>query len=103
MPNFPAWYESTNGPEVSKTIFNIIGSFLPVFDLLLMHFGITIPGLSETINALIATVVFLYFAVQAAIGYVRAKNVLAARVEALASQVRAAGGVPNLGPGQLRV
>lgn len=103
MPQYPAWYESTDGPKISQTIFSIFATFVPVLDLVLMHFGVAIPGLSETLQALIAAAVFVVFAVRAAVGYVKAKKVLQARVASLASQVRTAGGTPDFGPGQLRI
>lgn len=98
MP-LPDWYQSTQGPQISQTIFNIVATFLPVLDLVLMHFGVSIPGLSQTLQALIAMAVFAYFAIRAAIGYVKAKAQLQAQVAALAGQVRAAGQTPNFGAG----
>lgn len=89
--DFPAWYKSTAGPQISKTIFNVVGSFLPVFDLVLLHFNVSIPGLSDTVQALIASGVFVYFAIQSMVGYVRAKKSLQAHVAKLQSRLRSAG------------
>lgn len=79
--DFPAWYQSSRGPQVSKTIFNIVGSFLPVINLALQSKGIEL--LPEQVNFWITIGVFLYFSVQATIGYVRSKQTLQAQVQRL--------------------
>lgn len=82
---FPNWYESTDGPKVSKTIFNIAGTFLPIINFALMKYGINI--LPADADFWISIVVFLYFSVQAGIGYVRAKRSLQAKVAKLEVRV----------------
>lgn len=77
---FP-WYASTGGPGVSMTLFNLAGTFLPMLNLMLASSGINLlPG---TVNLAITLAVFVYFAVRAAIGYVRAKRTLGARIVSL--------------------
>lgn len=90
------WYQSSAGPGVSLTLTGIAGTFVPIVDLVLSHFGIIIPGLGETVNAVIAAGVFLVFATVAAVGYLRAKFVHEQAVGALRQQVTALGHVPRV-------
>lgn len=91
--NFPAWYQSTRGPQVSHTIMSIVGSLLPALNLVLSSKGVNI--LPEDVNAYVSLAVFAFFSVQAAVGYVKAKIALSARISNLRAQVEALGGQPE--------
>lgn len=81
---YPSWYQSTLGPSISKTVSNTLLGMLPVVNLLLSSRNINIlPG---TINDTASFLVFIYFCIQAIIGYVRSKNVLGARLGELQRQ-----------------
>jgi hypothetical protein len=81
---FP-WYASTAGPGVSMTLFNIIGTLLPMINLALASNGIQIlPGWA---NLIVTFLVFAWFAGRAAYGYVRAKKMLGARAVFAEKQV----------------
>lgn len=82
---FPSWYQSSQGPQVSQTIFNIVASFIPMINLALASKGINL--LPEQVNFWITLAVFLYFSVRAALGYIKAKKVLATRVRSLSAQL----------------
>ncbi len=88
MENYPAWYLSSNGPKVSKTIFNIAGSILPMLNMFLTSKGINPIPLNDDASSYISLAVFAYFSVQAGIGYVRSKNVLGAEIKKLGGSVR---------------
>ncbi len=77
---FP-WYASTQGPGLSSTLLNLAGTLLPVLNLLLAKYGIAI--LPDWANMAITLGVFGYFGIKAAIGYVKAKKVLGARIASL--------------------
>lgn len=87
----PKWYQSTNGPQVSKTIINILASILPVINFALASKGINI--MPDSINSVVTLLVFAYFAIQAVIGYVRAKIIMQQKVAGLEAHVRSLGGV----------
>lgn len=89
---FPQWYESTHGPEISKTIFNILGNIAPVANMVLASKGVHI--LPESFEVWINLAVFLYFSGQAAFGYIRSKKILGARIAQLEEQVVNLGGTP---------
>lgn len=85
--SFPEWYLSTQGPKLSQTIFNSVATIIPVLDLVLLQFHIVIPGLSETINAVIAAGVFGFFLVRAVLGHIKAKRTLQGRVRVLSARL----------------
>lgn len=95
MYDFPAWYQSSTGPQISKTIINIAGNFLPVINFALQSKGINI--LPDAVNTYVTLAVFCYFSIQAAIGYVRAKTAMGVKIENLKAKVIAAGGVVSEG------
>ena len=90
MYNFPAWYQSTTGPQISKTLMNIAGNILPMLNFVLQSRGINI--LPESVNTWITLIVFFYFSIQSAIGYIRAKTAMGVKVANLAQKVEALGG-----------
>lgn len=83
--DFPVWYQSTTGPQVSQTIFNILGSFIPVINMALASKGIVV--LPEAINFWVNIGVFSYFSVRALFGYLKAKKSLGQKIDALEAQV----------------
>lgn len=80
---FPAWYQSSSGPQLSQTIVSIAGNVLPVLNFMLQSRGINI--LPEAINPWISLAVFTFFSIRAAIGYVKSKQVAEAKLKAVAS------------------
>lgn len=83
--NFPEWYASSTGPKISQTIFNIVGSFLPVINMLLANKGVNL--LPETVNFWVSIGVFCWFSVRAAYGYIRARKVLGEKIMRLQSKI----------------
>lgn len=81
----PVWYKSTRGPAISKTILNISGTALPVLNMVLMRYEINV--LPETIELWVTLGVFLWFAIQAGVGYIKAKKELMAKIIKLGGSV----------------
>lgn len=81
MNQFPSWYQSTVGPQISGTLIGIAGNVIPVLNLVLASKGVNL--LPEAINPYITIAVFVFFSVKAAIGYVKAKRTLGARIVSL--------------------
>lgn len=80
---FPAWYQSSAGPGLSKTIVNIVLGLLPVINLFMQTQGQMI--LPAEVNSWISLAVFVYFAIQAGIGYIRSKQTAEAKLKAVAA------------------
>jgi len=74
----PKWYKSTRGPAISTTILNISGTALPVLNMVLMRYEINF--LPATIELWVTLGVFLWFSIQAAIGYIKSKKALMAQI-----------------------
>lgn len=91
---FPPWYQSSTGPQISQTIFNIVGGFLPLLNLTLASKGVQI--LPENVNWIISLGVFIYFAIRAGIGYLKSKRALGMRIRNLQSQITRLGAVPEV-------
>lgn len=72
--NSMPWYQSSTGPGVSQTIFNIAGNILPVLNLVLASHNINI--LPSFVNLVITLVVFVYFSIRAMLGYIKSKRTL---------------------------
>lgn len=85
MIEFPTWYQSTTGPQVSQTIYNILGSFLPVLNMALASHGINI--LPEAVNFWVNIAVFCWFSLRALFGYIKAKRTLNTKIEALEAKL----------------
>jgi hypothetical protein len=81
----PKWYKSTRGPAISKTVLNISGTALPVLNLVLANYDIVI--LPDAINLIVTLGVFLWFAAQAAVGYIQSKKALMAEIIKLGGSV----------------
>lgn len=90
----PAWYQSTAGPGISATLINTAGSALPLLNFMLQAKGIQI--LPADLNFWITILVFAYFAVMTAVGYVRAKVQLGRQVAALKGQLQSMGATPRV-------
>ncbi len=88
---FPAWYQSSAGPGLSKTIVNMVLGLLPVINLFMQTQGQTI--LPAEVNSWVSLAVFGYFAVQAAVGYIRSKAVAQDKMVAIANNANAVGSV----------
>ncbi len=86
---FPEWYKSSAGPGLSKTIVNMILGILPVINLFMQTRGEMI--LPAEVNSWVSLLVFGYFAVQGAIGYIRSKKVAQTKMQAL----KALGNIPQ--------
>lgn len=82
---FPAWYQSSAGPGISKTIFNMAGALLPVINLFMSSTGHGVTIIPADLNSWISLAVFIYFCVQALIGYVRSKNIAQEKMKAVGS------------------
>lgn len=82
---FPPWYQSSTGPQVSQTIFNMAGSLLPVLNMILASRGINI--LPDTLNFWINMLVFGYFSIRAFLGYLKSKRVMATRIMQLEARI----------------
>ena len=75
---YPAWYLSSQGPQISSTVVGIVGNILPIVALFLSNKGFDfIPG---SFDPYIEVGVFLFFSIKAAVGYVKAKRTLGARI-----------------------
>lgn len=89
MQNYPAWYQSSTGPGISQTITNIVGNVIPILNLFLASKGINI--FPEAVNDYISMGVFIFFSIRAAIGYVKSKKVMGAKILQLQSSLESSG------------
>jgi len=93
--NFGEWYNSTQGPGISKTLVAIAGSILPVAFLVFGYkTGSTVDDqtvriFSDNVTSIIYFVVYIFFAIRAAIGYVKSKQLLQAKLNTLQSRLYA--------------
>ena len=80
MENYPKWYQSSAGPNLSQTIQGVVASFMPVINLILGSFG---HGAIEnaTVNALVSSIIFVGTCAYTVYGYVRAKKVFGEKVK----------------------
>lgn len=87
----PPWYQSSSGPRISSTILNILGNVLPILSLVLSSKGIHfVPAPLENFKVYIDTAVFTFFSIRAAIGYVKSKKKLQARINILQGALESA-------------
>ena len=77
----PAWYESTQGPQISATVKALSLLLVPVLKDL---FGVEIG--SETVDHVVDAALILIFAGVALYGHVRAKKALGAQISRLKSE-----------------
>ncbi len=74
----PAWYESTQGPEISATAKALAGEIIPVIKDL---FGIQLG--TATFDHIVNAVLILGFSAYALYGYIRAKRTLQTKIDTL--------------------
>lgn len=91
---FPAWYQSSQGPQISQTVINNLLAFLPMINFALASRNINI--LPADVNFWVTLGVFCFFSVRSLIGYVNSKRALQEQVRALSSQVIGLGVKPNV-------
>lgn len=77
----PAWYESTQGPQISATVKALSLLVVPVLKDL---FGFEIG--SELVDNIVDAALILIFAGMALMGHIRAKKALGAQISRLKSE-----------------
>ena len=89
--DYPKWYQSSEGPNLAKTLQSVVLSFMPVINLVLGSFG---HGAIDnvTVNTLISSIIFVFFAGRTAYGYFRAKKVFGERIERMNKEIEKLGG-----------
>ena len=83
----PAWYESTQGPQISATVKALSLLVVPVLKDL---FGIEIGG--EVVDNIVDAALIVIFAGMALYGHIRAKKALGAQISRLKNENERLGG-----------
>lgn len=83
--NLPAWYLSTQGPQLSMTLKSLLALLLPTLNVLFPQVTI----FNEQADALIDALLIVLFGVGMLVGHIRAKRALQREVASLKSQVGA--------------
>lgn len=90
----PAWYQSSQGPQLSATVKATIGLLLPTLKIIFPHFTLV----NEQVDAIIDAVMILGFAAYGLWGYVRSKRTLQGQIQllkAVSTQAKQAVNVPS--------
>lgn len=79
---YPAWYQSSNGPQISATVKGIVMLLLPA---LKQAFGIEFDN--QVLDGVVDAVLIVGFGAWTLWGYIRAKRVLGAKIDRLQGQL----------------
>lgn len=79
----PAWYESSAGPGISRTISSIALNMIPLANIIAMAYGHSLSIVPEVLNFWITILVFIGISIRTGIGYIRAKKIFGAQLARL--------------------